>query len=93
MAEFYSATVRSSDRFRGYFVSGIHTRKARKTKTLPPAIFQINAVSYLVIAVANGLRETNPEWHHNFLVQLINALTIDPDELQRLIDGQAPKLH
>ena len=24
MAEFYSATVRSSDRFRGYFVSGIH---------------------------------------------------------------------
>ena len=29
MAEFYSATVRSSDRFRGYFVSGIHKRVVR----------------------------------------------------------------
>ena len=27
MAEFYSATVRSSDRFRGYFVSGIHSEE------------------------------------------------------------------
>ena len=32
MAEFYSATVRSSDRFRGYFVSGIHKRRMNTTK-------------------------------------------------------------
>ena len=30
MAEFCSATVRSSDRFRGYFVSGIHTARLGK---------------------------------------------------------------